>query len=422
MKIKNIIFLGAALLLNACSAFLDIEPHSAIDPSQVTSKDLSALRFGMYNRVQELPQRESYVLFDIIGGNFQSGMNGAAFDMIKGTLNPLNSIVYTNWSGCYRAIFQVNNVLSILEGVTPSDLRTVIKGEAHYFRALLYMNLVTRWGDVPLIKQNTNEKLPRTPKSEVWAFVEDELDIAQTLLSSSSSYYLVSQDAVKALKARVKLYLGKKNEAKIIAEELITKPQYALAPFEDIFRKKSNKEVIFAFECLTEDGSGITLSTMFYNYAHVNKGSYIYAPSLEAIGMFEAGDKRKAISLTIEGGQDLVNKYPSGQTGSDPVIISRLSEMYLISAEAQGLAGLNRLNQLRNYRGLGNISPSNEEEYLQAILDERKRELFAEGHRYYDLVRTNHGSEIGLLNYWSVLPIPGKELLLNPNLTPNPMY
>ena len=120
----------------------------------------------------------------------------------------------------------------------------------------------------------------------------------------------------------------------------------------------------------------------------------------------------------------LINKYPSGQTGTDPVVISRLAEMYLISAEAQGISnGLGRLNELRKERGLDPVSPKNEEEFLNCILDERRKEFLAEGYRYYDLVRTNKAqSVLNIKDYQTVLPIPGKELILNTNLEPNPGY
>ena len=41
---------------------------------------------------------------------------------------------------------------------------------------------------------------------------------------------------------------------------------------------------------------------------------------------------------------------------------------------------------------------------------------------YYDLVRTGAKEELGLLDHQVLLPIPGRELQLNTNLTPNPGY
>ena len=100
-----------------------------------------------------------------------------------------------------------------------------------------------------------------------------------------------------------------------------------------------------------------------------------------------------AVGTTLDN-LNFVNKYPSGQTGSDPVVISRLAEMYLISAEAQGLnGGLDRLNELREKRGLDRVSPGNEADFLDAVLQERRLEFLAEGFRWYDLVRTGKATQ-----------------------------
>jgi starch-binding outer membrane protein, SusD/RagB family len=139
--------------------------------------------------------------------------------------------------------------------------------------------------------------------------------------------------------------------------------------------------------------------------------------------MFEAGDLRAEMSVDTYDGLDVVNKYPSGQQGTDPLIVTRLAEMYLISAEAQGLAGIGRLNELRASRGLGPVSVSTDEGYLNLVLEERRRELFAEGFRWVDLVRTGKAQEVlGLQDRELLMPIPETELLLNEKLEQNKDY
>ena len=142
------------------------------------------------------------------------------------------------------------------------------------------------------------------------------------------------------------------------------------------------------------------------------------------MNMYDDKDKRKDVSIINVGAEPCINKYPSGQTGTDPVVMSRLAEMYLISAEAQGFPkGLGRLNDLRKERGLEGVDPKDKDEFLQCVLDERRKELLAEGFRYYDLIRTNMAkTTLGLKDYQHVLPIPGKEMISNPNLEPNPGY
>lgn len=409
-------------LTYSCSGQLDQFSRAAIAPDAVTEKDIPAVRNGMYSRVQNAPSVRAYIMFDMLGGVISTS-TGNARDLINSTLSPLNGYISSSWNGYYDALFQVNNMLDITERFPNSDIAQLARGEAYFFRALIYYNLVTRWGGVPVLPENTMEKVPRNSEEEVWAFVEENIEDALSILDRSTSFYLASSDAALALKARVMLSQGKKGEAAAIADQLISSGQYKLDSFEKIFRKEMNSEIIFAFENLTEESS-INISDLYYTYAHPNKGQGVYRPTPEVVKLFADNDTRKNISIVNIAGTDCINKYPSGQTGTDPIILFRIAEMYLISAEAKGrAAGIGRLNELRRFRGLDDIFPSNEEEFLTAILDERKRELLGENFIYYDLVRTGRAQqELGLLDHQMLLPIPGRELQLNPNLTPNPGY
>lgn len=411
-----------ALIFSSCSSELDQYSRAAIPPEAITERDIPAVRNGMYNRVQNAPGVRSYIMFDMLGGVISTNTGGVK-DLINSTLSPLNSYVGSSWNGYFNALYQVNNMLAITDRFPDSNIAQLARSEAHYFRAYIYYSLVTRWGGVPILKQNTLEKVARNSVSEVWAFIEEEIENAISLLGSSSSYYYVSKDAALALKARVMLSQNKMNEAAQIAEKLITSGAYKLDQFEKIFRKQMNSEIIFAFENLTEESS-VNISDLYYSYGHPNKGQGVYRLTPETVELFTSQDKRKEISIINIAGTDLINKYPSGQTGTDPIIISRIAEMYLISAEAKGRSlGVERLNELRKHRGLDALYPSSDKEYLEAIMDERRRELLGENFMYYDLVRTGLAVEqLGLLDFQTVLPIPGRELQLNPNLEPNPGY
>ena len=69
------------------------------------------------------------------------------------------------------------------------------------------------------------------------------------------------------------------------------------------------------------------------------------------------------------------------------------------------------------------MSVSNAEQFRDAILDERRRELMGENHIWYDLVRTGTAVDrLGIQEYQLLFPIPGEELQLNDKLEPNPGY
>lgn len=407
------------LLTLAVSCSLDMNPHSAVSPDSVGTKDIEALRSGMYYNVQEEPGTESYIMFDLFGGELTTKQSTNSLDLINNLASAGNSLMLEAWQGYYKALMQVNNVYAIAQGLPEGVQRNLVLGECHYFRAYLHLCLVTRYGDVPLMKENTDDKVSRTPASEVWNFIAEELDSAINLLGVPTSQNYLSSDAAKALRARVALYMGDKKKAAELAESLIADARYGLDAYDRIFRGENNNEVIFAFSCLTVESS-IAISTLFYSYNHPNSGSYVYAPAKEVMNMYADTDNRKEVSITTLDNLNFINKYPSGQKGTDPVVISRLGEMYLISAEAQGLAeGIGRLNELRAFRGLPAVYPATESAFIDAILKERRLELLCEGHRWYDLVRLGKAvEELGILEHQVLMPVPEKEIQANRNLEP----
>lgn len=411
------------MLFALTSCDLDMNPHSAVSPGSVGAKDIEALRSGMYYNVQERPGTESYIMFDLFGGELTTKQSTNSLDLINSLASANNSLIKEAWQGYYKALMQVNNVYSIAQDLPEGSQKNQVLGECHYFRAYIHLCLVTRYGDVPLMKENTDAKVSRTPAAEVWAFIKDELDKSIGLLGTPTTTAYLSKDAATALRARVALYTGDKTLAKNLAESLIADARYGLDSYDKIFRGGNNKEVIFAFSCLTIESS-IAISTLFYSYNHPNSGSYVYAPAKEVMNMFADTDTRKEVSITTMDNLNFMNKYPSGQKGTDPVVISRIGEMYLISAEAQGLAnGLSRLNDLRAFRGLPAVYPGTEAAFIDAILDERRHELLCEGHRWYDLVRLGKAVEkLGILEHMTLMPIPEAERQVNKNLTQNKGY
>jgi hypothetical protein len=415
----------------SCSDQLDLYPRSAVSAdSELTEDDVESFLIGVYSSVQNDPGRESYIFPDLLGGdlNAASATNGAGTNVfISNLLRPEHGYVAATWRGYYSALYQVNTLISALGRMTDTPRRRQIEGVAHYFRAYIYYNLVTKFGAVPLLKENTLEKPARTDVATVWQFVEEELAIAIAQAPGFSTdlggdFYFVSREAAQALMARIKLIQGKKAEAAALAEEVIASPSFRLDRFDKIFRGAANTEILFAFRNQTAE-SNINMSTLFYTYAHPQSGSYVYKPNPAAMTMFEAGDLRADISVDTYEGLDVVNKYPSGQQGTDPLVVTRLAELYLISAEAQGLAGIGRLNELRAARGLDPVSASSDEEVLDLVLEERRRELFAEGFRWLDLVRTGKAKAVlGIQDREVLMPIPETELLLNKNLEQNDGY
>jgi hypothetical protein len=127
-------------------------------------------------------------------------------------------------------------------------------------------------------------------------------------------------------------------------------------------------------------------------------------------------------------------KYPGNAGASVAVYTSnirvvRLSEMYLIAAEAAlkegedaaGYMNVLRENRIENYVNVPTVT-------LDDILDERRKELFAEGQIAFDFWRNgknveNENFTVSATDYKTVLPLPVEEIdLSNGLLVQNPGY
>jgi len=422
MKRNIFAILFAVIMFSSCAEKLNIYPHSAISPDGVTSADIPALRNGVYSAMQTKLGVTGYICFDVLGGDLTQ-KNYNPIDVYNNYMKTLGSNVSNQWNSLYNQLYHVNSLIAAIDraGIEGNE---VYYGEAHYFRAMIYINLITRWGGVPVLAKNTMDKVARNTKAETWAFINENLETAMEYLKTSDSYYMVSLDAAKALAARAYLYQGNKIKAAELAEELITSGKYALeSDFNKIFgyQRLSNKETIFAFYMDDTEG-GLTIGSQYFTYAYENKGSGNYFPTSSFEKLFDDMDKRKAITFVTVGTDKCLGKYPGSQAHADPVIISRIGEIYLISAEAQGFPdGCARLNELRAVRGLGDAVVASQADLDEAVLLERRFELCGENLIWYDYIRMNKAIEkLGITKTQMLFPIPEGEIRENELLLQNP--
>lgn len=412
-----------ALVTTSCNE-MDQYPHSAVTPDNLTEEDASLLLNGLYRIVQNKPTADGYMTGDIIGGDIIRGGATGITDpriMIRDLITPESGFVSGPWNGYYTGLHQVNTLLQSLDGMADSPSRNEMIGIASYFRALIYFNLVSRWAEVPILEVPTTHDVAASTEAEGWAFVEKNLETAIKYCPAFTNKNYVSKEAAMALMARTKLFMGKKAEAAALAEELIKNDKFQLSAFSDIFRGKANKEEIFTFINLMDE-KGVNLGGKYYSRSAANGGSYTYAPTPAVMNMFDIDDNRRLISIDTQETNNVINKYSGGEAHTDPLIISRLGEIYLISAECLGISGggLSRLNELRQARGIAPISVADDDALLNAVIDERRHELIGEGFRWFDLVRTGKfESTVGLDIKYGHLPIPSREMQLNQLLKQN---
>ncbi|WP_420603090.1 RagB/SusD family nutrient uptake outer membrane protein [Flagellimonas sp.] len=422
IKYRMLFLLSFLFMATSCSSELELFPEESISPSQLESSDLPQLINGVYNK-STVGIGNRFVDFDLLANHLQATPLFAGDDVnfVRNRLSPTQTESW--WLQLYEIVYNANTSLEVIDGLE-GDFNNE-RATALYLRGLAYYYLATRFGGVPLLPANTTEIVPRSSAADTWSFIVNDLTTALPLAEDFSNQHFVSKDAIRALAARVYLTQGNTSEAQNMAEAVITSAagNFALeSEFASIFSKNGNQEVIFA---LGNDPEELVRQYVTFNpNDHPVSGSQQFAPTDDIFNtLYDVADLRREATLIVFNGQNIVNKYT--ESTNMPVVVSRLAEMYLISAEAQGYpAGNTRLDELRSIRGLGPNVATDQDSFIDAILDERQREFYAEGFYWYDLVRTGKAIE-RLENVTDqnqlLLPIPQREIDLA-ELEQNPGY
>ena len=447
---KYIIILMIAFLATGCSDDLDnILPKNAISESQLNDNDIGKLRNGVYASV------ESGVIdfaldFDVRADNFRGGPGFSLVDPVN--TNPSDPALLSLWRSAYRRIKDINFLIeSIDRAANQTALLQTYKGEALYFRGLMYHNLVTRWGGVPILTQTTVAILPRSTEAQVWQLIKDDLTAAELLLPNFTNKFFVSKQAAQALLARVYLANNDKPNANIYADKVInygtaTTTNFALATdangyATNFISNTTSKEIVFAF---INNNAGSR--KLFYDLVNDVDPTWNYSPSLNLFANLYAngtvpvrtGDKRRTAVFSTDNTR--IIKFPNGRSGQQlvttananftPIVVSRFPEMYLVKAEALGVGAAAETTLAPYFTARYTVAPAagtiaalSASAFQSLILDERHREFYGEGYRWHDIKRTNRLDllpSIAGRNYLLYYPIPQNEILLG-NYTQNPL-
>lgn len=410
MKISKIFLtLTAAALLSSCN--LDYSPTAAISDSNLKEDDYEFLLIGVYDGAQKSgTSGHVYVIGDILADNLNS--RGWYVDPDQDNVTAANSDNDWFWEELYSSVQLCNNLITLIQGLdNPTPLQKQYEAESRVIRAWLYTQIIQLWGSAPLLTEVTDDPVPRNTEEELWQFVKSELEYGVANAPELTSISHISNTAAKALLARVLLIapspIQDKARAAQLAKELIDDGRFQLAddPAE-IWHSRTSSEIILQWNNISGDSGAFgwfLRSNLVDNYnnefgsgaaGYGELGRYDMPVETSLWNSIEEGDKRMGSTLRhLQYGTsetyDVV-KYPS-YNGADPYPVARIAEQYLIEAEALGYpAGVEYLNALRVKRGLKALeagSDITDDNFIWKVMQERRVELLAEGHRWYDLRR-----------------------------------
>lgn len=443
-------------LIISCSNFTDIDLPDTQLSSDVIFEDKGTANAAVTNIYSKI--RESGLLtgnrsglsaeLGLYADELQFyGLSGTAqANFYNNTLFATGSEIAELWNSSYSQIYAAN---AVLEGVDKStslsdaDKRS-FRGEALFSRGLIHFYLLNSFGPIPFISTTdykTNSKVRRMAESEVYALVKKDLEAAAGLLPVEyigTDRVRPNKFAAKALIARVCLYLELWEEASDNASAVLNQTS--------LYKWPQSNEGVFLKE------SSSTIWQLMPSRAGLNTyegNSFIFlqgpppnsAVSSDLVNAFTDIDLRKKnwLKAVSDGTTTWYHpfKYKKQSSTASSVeysIVLRTSEQYLIRAESRAHSGdligaKQDLNKVRNLAGLADTPAETVQQMIDAVMQERRLELFSEfGHRFFDLKRTGRLDIVlsAKKPQWKtscrVLPIPQSELLLNSNLTQNADY
>ena len=394
---------------------------------------------------------------------------------------------YTGWSGTtpdfvdwgiwpsfWRSINYANTVL---DRVPQMDIDEEVKerviGEAYGIRALVYFYLVNWFGGMPEITTTVEVpmEIPRQSVESNYALIESDLlnaidrlpDKSSLIAMGEQDYGRLTSGAAKGLLARTYLEQGKWTECAAISQEVITSGEYSLeANYLDIFSLAnegfSNKEVIWVIPFIAGTSPEVdanVLQVYLWRAPEISDYDIYYdwngdiRVTSEFYSTFESNDlRRTGLFASSDGTADpiMLLKWPADPStqgyysGTDYPLI-RLADVILMRAEA--LANMDdvdgsvaEVNKVRSRAGLPALDPGNftAQSLLDHIHNERRWELYFEGHARRDMMRLDYD---GLIEYiksesadWEatgaerylLLPLPSSAIASNPGLNQNPGF
>ncbi len=447
--IKRLALFFIIIGMTACSDFVEVEPPKNLLISETVFNDPATVESALANIYYKM--REQGMVSGSLGlttslGIYSDELNYYGFDsnlseIFNHSITASNTALFGWWSNAYNLIYSANDIIKGIENSSALSIENQerFKGQALFLRAYIHSLLVSLYGDIPYITTTNyleNNSVVRLPMSIVLDHIISDLTNAVEMLkntAASGERVRPNQEVVLALLSRMYLYAQNWEMAESTATKLINSQN--LEPnINNVFLKESS-ETIWQLKPGKSPKNTHEANQLIIQFIP----GQTYALTNSLLAAFEPGDLRFTnwigSATNTDGTTTLhfVHKYKATFTETVSLeysIIFRLSEQYLIRAEARAhlgnISGAQLdLNAIRSRAGLPNISATSMNDLLNAILQERRVELFAEqGHRWFDLKRTDNASSVlsAVKPNWKathiLLPIPETELEVNPNLLP----
>ncbi|MFY7899024.1 MAG: RagB/SusD family nutrient uptake outer membrane protein [Chitinophagaceae bacterium] len=417
---------------SSCKKFLEQETPNKIAVTEIF-KDFEGARttlVGIYSNLMSFSYylRDFTMYPDVAGGNIKYSKSSAL--VLSRTYNFTNTNFTSEndmnnfYEMAYKSIYSINNIVSGIDQATDASVfqKNRLLADAYTLRALVHFDLMRVFAQAynftpdashtgivirTINKPVTDPIPPKNTAKEVYDQIVKDLDTAIVLFKNSVPVYSngnektwLSENAAKALLARVCLYKEDWNRSISLNSEIINSNNYQLLSTSNYINSWSRKNISTESIFELAFGNRVAGSIGDYYNPYPNSLTVQFAATNDLLSMYPNTDIRDSAKLYTTASFNNITyyftrKYQGRNDSANNIKIIRLSEVYLNRAEAYAqtnnlTAALADLNIIRRR---GNPSASNfistdKNIILDEIFAERRRELCFEGHLFFDISRT----------------------------------
>lgn len=452
---KIIYFIFICMLLTSCSGFLNVKPQGKVIPQ--TDEEFAAI---MHNRINDIEGGyDEYVLgnMDVI-----SRREGCADDLdanIKtGSIPAYAGDVINHRQSDYKETFEIirdcNIVIENMEGRT-TTLASDVLAAAYAMKGICYYNLIRDFCDawdaddshnqmgLPLVEKFDIKDIPvRASLAATAKYTEDLLKKSLSEKMSDGRFFF-TESVVKAYLVRLYFWIEDWDNVISLCSDMIANSGLALTPPEEYATMIQADKAALGEVIIRSHINDASELDWYFGYVKGYVASRPASASLRSLF-----DKENDVRYAASFNDMLCN-------AKAPECRIRLSEIVLMLSEAychinDSDNALKWLNELRRHRirGVADLTEDTLPELrtgnrivedaegdgltplMQAILDERRRELCLEGDRWFELKRNgspewwviSNGLKYTTKKYMYTAPIYKGDVDLNPDLKQNPGY
>lgn len=476
---KILIIVATSLVMASCSSdSFNILPNSLDTTESVltTEQGFRSVLDGGYDYLKFVYSDDTgnmFVVADAMADNLIFSPDGRQTNLAayEWSYTSTSGSATASYNTLYRVISRANLVLDNINKLPSSTVMANIEAEAKALRGIAHFELVKAFAKIPkslndtealnslgvayITKFDPSYRPSRETVAQTYDKIIADLESALGSIGANNGIGRLNKASLNGYLAKVYLYKGDYDKVITYGEACIgLSPSVGtLDNFPKIWKDASQDGVLLSLVNSELNSDNVNIGVGFnQDVSGIRSEFYV---NYDLLQQYSSNDVRKGayfITATYNGTPyNHVNKYRlregSERRGVVNVKVLRTADIYLTTAEAYYRKGnevraLELLNKLREQRYTGYTAGTETgTALLDAILKERRLELFAENDRFWTLKRLGKKVEradygvnvdgtgnppvtkiLEETSYKFVMPIPDDAIKINPKIQQNPGY